>query len=42
MGVGEGPTILVNTNRAIVVTTPLGMERSLSHFLRVYNSARSC
>ena len=32
VGAGEGPTILVNTNRAIVVTTPLGMERSLSHF----------
>ena len=32
VGVGEGRTMLVKTNRAIVVTTPLGMERSLSHF----------
>ena len=32
MGVGEGRTMLVKTNRAIVVTIPLGMERSLSHF----------
>ena len=32
VGVGEGRTMLVNTIRAIVVTTPLGMERSLSHF----------
>ena len=38
VGVGEGRTMLVNTIRAIVVTTPVGMERSLSHFLRVYNS----
>ena len=42
VGVGEGRTMLVNTIRAIVVTTPVGMERSLSHFLRVYNSVRSC
>ena len=32
VGVGEGRTMLVKTNRAIVVTTRLGMERSLSHF----------
>ena len=41
VGVGEGRTMLANTNRTIVVTIPLGMERSLSHFCRVYNKLRS-